>query len=85
MDRFHSFFSPPKQAFWAKTGPFRAPWGSEGARYQFKVCGNHESNTDEPIGESWDQIWPPADRGPPGPPKGPIGAVNQICPNLQTS
>ena len=58
-------------------------WGPEGAQYQVKVCDNHESNTDKPIGESWDQIWPPgAHQGPPGPPKGPIGAVNQICPNL---
>mgnify|MGYP003325375512 CR=1 FL=1 len=64
----------PKGAFRAKTGPFRTPRGPEGARYQVKVCGDHESNPDGPIGGSWDQIWPPgALRGPPGPPKGPFG------------
>ena len=65
----------PKGAFWAKTGPFRAPVGPEGVRYQVKVCGDHEFNPEELIGGSWDQIWPPgALRGPPGPPKGSFGA-----------
>ena len=65
---------PPKGAFRAKTGPFGTPRGPEGARYQVKVCGEHESSPGGPIGGSWDQIWSPgAVRGPPGPPKGPFG------------
>ena len=46
------------------------------------MCDDHESNTDEPNRESWDQIWPlepTEDLHSPGPTKGPIGAVNQIC------
>ena len=43
-------------------GPKRAllgiPWGPEEARYQAKVCDNHNSNPVRPIGSSWDQIWP---------------------------
>ena len=49
----------PKGAFWAKTGPFRTPGGPEGARYQVKVCGEHESNPGGPIRGIWDQIWSP--------------------------
>ena len=65
---------PPKGSFRAKTGPFRTSGGPEGARYQVKVCGDHESNPDGPMGGSRDQIWPlGALRGPPGPPKGPFG------------
>ena len=65
----------PKGAFRAETGPFRTPGGPEGARYQVKVCGDHESNPDGPMGGSRDQIWPlGALRGPPGPPKGPFGS-----------
>ena len=62
-------------AFGAKTGSFRAPLGPKGARYQVKVCGDHESNPGGPIGGSWDQICLPwALRVPMGPPKGPFGA-----------
>merc|ERR1712020_401203 len=61
----------PKGAFQAKTGPFRTPRGPEGARYQGKVCGEHESNPGGPIRGSRDQIWPlGALRGPPRAPKG---------------
>ena len=31
----------------------------EGAQYQVKKCGDHESNPGEPIVGSWDQIWLP--------------------------
>ena len=66
---------PPKGAFRAKTVSFRAPRDPEGAPYQVKVCGEHESNPDWPIGGRWDQIWPPrALRGPPRSPKGPFMA-----------
>ena len=34
-------------------------WAMEGAQYQVKVCGDHESNPGEPIMGSWDQIWLP--------------------------
>ena len=45
-------------------------WAVEGARYQVKVCGDHESNPGGPIACSWDQICPPwAHRGHPEPPK----------------
>ena len=55
--------------------PFRAPWDPEGARYQVKVCVDHESNSGGPMGGRWDQIWLPVVlRGPLGPPKGPFGA-----------
>ena len=55
--------------------PFRAPWGPEAARYQVKVCVDHESNSGGPTGGSWDQIWLPAAlRGPLRPPKGSFGA-----------
>ena len=65
---------PPKEPFRAKSSPFRAPWGPEGARYQVKVCFDHESNSGGPIGGSWDQIWLPAAlRGPLRPPKGSFG------------
>ena len=65
---------PPKGSFRAKTGPFRTPGGPEGARYQVKVCGDHESNPDGPMGGSRDQIWPSgAHRGPLGLQKGPFG------------
>ena len=47
----------PKGAFRAKTGPFRTPGGPEGARYQVKVCGEHESNPGGPVRGSRDQIW----------------------------
>ena len=49
----------PKGPFVAKTSPFRAPLGPKGARYQVKVCGDHESNPGGPMGGSWDQICPP--------------------------
>ena len=49
---------PPRGAPRAKTGPFGVPWGPEEARYQAKVCDNHNSNPVRPIGSSWDQIWP---------------------------
>ena len=43
----------------------------EEARYQAKVCGDHESNPGGPIGGSWDQIWlSEAHHGPLGPQKG---------------
>merc|ERR1711894_182350 len=35
---------PQKGHFRAKTVSFRAPRGPEGARYQVKVCGEHDSN-----------------------------------------
>ena len=61
--------------FGVKTGSFGAPGDPEKAQYQAKVCGDHDSNPVGPIGDRWDQIWPPgALRGPPGPPKGPFGA-----------
>ena len=50
-------YMPPKGAFRAKTGPFRTPGGPEGARYQVKVCGEHESNPGGPVRGSRDQIW----------------------------
>ena len=60
--------------FGTKGALLGAPGGPEEARYQVKVCGDHESKPDGPIGGSWDQIWPPgALRGPLGPPKGPFG------------
>ena len=34
-------------------------WAVEGARYQVKLFGDHESNPGGPIGCSWDQICPP--------------------------
>ena len=46
-------------AFWAKTDPFTASVGPEGAWYQVKVCGDHVSNPGGPIGGSQDQIWSP--------------------------
>ena len=50
-------------------------WAVEGARYQVKVCVDHEFNPGGPIGGSWDQIWPTgALLGPPKSPKGPFGA-----------
>ena len=56
-------------------GPFGSTGGPEEARYQAKVCGNHDLNPVRPIGSNWDQIWSPvALRDPMGPPKGPIGA-----------
>ena len=56
-------------------------WAVERARYQVKVCGDHESNPGGLIGGSWDQICLPwALRGPPGPQKGPFGAqTNPFC------
>ena len=66
---------PLKGPYWAKLSPFGAPWGPEGARYQVKVCVDHESNSGGPMGGSWDQIWLlVALRGPLGPPKGSFGA-----------
>ena len=56
-------------------GPFGSTGGPEEARYQAKVCGNHDLNPVRPICSNWDQIWSPgALRDPMGPPKGPIGA-----------
>ena len=50
--------------------PFGVPGGPEEARYQAKVCGNHNTNPVRPVGGSWDQIWSlGALRGPLGPPK----------------
>ena len=66
---------PPKGAFWAKTGPFGAPWGPGETQYRGKVCGNHNSNPVGLIGGSLDQIRPPgALQDPRGPPKGSFGA-----------
>ena len=46
----------------------------EGVRYQVKVCGDHESNPEELIEGSWEQIWPPgALRVPLRGPKGALG------------
>ncbi len=50
---------PLKGLFGAKSSLFKAPWGPEGARYQVKVCFDHEPNSGGPMGGSWDQIWPP--------------------------
>ena len=73
-----AFLGPPKSPkgpFGAKTSPFRAPLGPKGARYQVKVCVDHEFNPGGPIGGSWDQICPPWTlRGSPGPQKGTFGA-----------
>ena len=52
-------WGPSKGLFGAKSSPFKAPWGPEGARYQVKVCFDHEPNSGGPMGGSWDQIWPP--------------------------
>ena len=70
---------PPKGPFRVKTSP--APCGPEEARYQVKVCVDHESNSGGPMGGSWDQIWPTRALGAPqrafGGPKrallGPLG------------
>ena len=68
-------YGTPRGAPRAKTGPFGVPWGPEEARYQAKVCDNHNSNPVRPIGSSWDQIWSPGVlRGPLGPPKGALWA-----------
>ena len=48
----------PEVDSYAKKMPTKN-WAVEGARYQVKVCGDHESNPDGPIGSSWDQICPP--------------------------
>ena len=48
-----------KAAFWAKTVPLRVLGGPEEAQYQWKVCGNHDSNTDGAASGSRDQIWSP--------------------------
>ena len=53
-------------------------WAVERARYQVKVCGDHESNPGGPIGCSWDQICPPwAHRGHQEPPKGSFWGPNE--------
>ena len=52
----------PKSPFWALStviGAQHVQVGAEGAGYQVKVCGEHESNSDGPIGGSRDQIWTP--------------------------
>ena len=49
---------PPIGALRAKMGPFRVPGGPEEARYQAKVCANHNSSQVRPIGDSWDQSRP---------------------------
>ena len=53
-----SLRSPQKGHFSAKMGPFGVPGGPEEARYQAKVCGNHDSNPVGPISGNWDQVWP---------------------------
>ena len=69
----------PKGPFGAKTSPFRAPLGPEGAQYQVKVCLDHEFKPAGPIGGSWDQICPPwTPRGSPGPQKRPFGAQKNL-------
>ena len=56
-------------------GPYGATGGPEDARYQAKVCGNHDLNPVRPIGDSWNQIWAlRALQVPLGLPKGPFGA-----------
>ena len=76
----------PKSARFSCKCPFFGPRGAKygvknqncckgEARYQAKVCGNHESNSGTAAQGSWDQIWPlRALRGPPVPPKGSFGA-----------
>ena len=50
-------------------------WAVERARYQVKVCGDHESNPGRPIRCSWDQICPPGlTEDIRSPQKGPFGA-----------
>ena len=57
--------------FRGQMGPFGVPGGPEEARYQAKVCGNHNNNPVRPVGGSWDQIWSLGVlQGPLGPPKG---------------
>ena len=60
-----------KGPFW---GPRRYSEGNglpEGARYQVKLCGEHETNPGGPIRGSWGQIWSPGARR--GPQKGHFG------------
>ena len=65
---------PWKFRYQGQIALYGPPGDPEGARYQVKVCGHHESNPDGSMGGSWDQIWPlGALRGPSGPPKGPFG------------
>ena len=67
-------FEDPKGLFGPKRALLGPPGAQKAPRYQVKVCGDHESNPDGPMGSSWDQIWPlGALQGPPGPPKGPFG------------
>ena len=62
---------PWKFRYQGQIALYGPPGDPEGARYQVKVCGHHETNPDGSMGGSWDQIWPlGALRGPPGPPKG---------------
>ena len=68
-------WGPPKGLFGAKSSPFKAPWGPEGARYQVKVCGDHKFNPIRPFEGSCDKIWPTgALLEPPKSPKGPFWA-----------
>ena len=56
-------------------GPYGTTGGPEDARYQAKVCGNHDLNPVRPIGDSWNQIWAlRALQVPLGLPKGSFGA-----------
>ena len=62
-------------------GPFRAPGCPEGAQYQIKVCDDHESNKEGRVGTKSGPLGPTEDLQ--GPQESLIGAVNQICSNLQ--
>ena len=73
---------PWKFRYQGQIALYGPPGDPEGARYQVKVCGHHETNPDGSMGGSWDQIWPLGTlRAHPGPPKeafraktGPFGA-----------
>ena len=52
-------FEDPKGLFGPKRALLGPPGAQKAPRYQVKVCGDHESNPDGPMGSSWDQIWPP--------------------------
>ena len=65
----------PKREILGQKLALFGPWVPEKARYQAKVCGNHEVNPGRAAGGSWDQIWSSgALLGPLGPPKGTFSA-----------
>ena len=76
-----SLQDPQKGHFWSKWALSGVPGGLEEARYQAKVCGNHELSLGIAARGIWDQIWPlRALWVPPGPPK--RGILGQNTPFL---